>query len=111
MKLALSIAGALSPRKSRLGTHDRLPQPVLRIEPTAVLSYAGHMERVTVDLGKEWLSVADVCEYLDVSPHVVTRLLRSGDIVGVKIGREWRIARMDFESWLNQRRAASAGDW
>lgn len=66
------------------------------------------MERITVDLGKDWLSVADVCEYMGVSPFVVTRVLRAGDLPAVKIGREWRISRIDFEDWLNEQRLGSS---
>ncbi len=55
---------------------------------------------------KPWLSVADICEYLDVSPYVVTGVLRSGDLPAVKVGREWRVARTDFEAWLNGQRGA-----
>jgi excisionase family DNA binding protein len=68
------------------------------------------MERITVDLGKEWLSVADICEYMGVSPFVVTSQLRSGDLPAVKFGREWRIARSDFEDWINDQRAGAARD-
>jgi excisionase family DNA binding protein len=63
------------------------------------------MERITVDLGKEWLSVADICEYMDASAFVVTKVLRAGDIPAVKFGREWRVARQDFEDWINRQRA------
>ncbi len=63
------------------------------------------MDRITVDIGKEWLSVADICEYMDVSPFVVTSQLRSGGLPAVKFGREWRIARRDFEDWINDQRA------
>ena len=66
------------------------------------------MERITVEIGKEWLSVADVCEYLDVSAFVVTRVLRSGELPAVKVGREWRVARLDFEDWLNAQRLRSS---
>ena len=65
------------------------------------------MERIIVDLPKDWLSVADICEYMDVSPFVVTRVLRSGELPAVKMGREWRIARNDFEDWLNAQRLSS----
>ena len=65
------------------------------------------MERITVDLPKEWLSVADIRDYMDVSPFVVASQLRSGALPGVKFGREWRIARTDFEDWLNDQRAAA----
>ena len=62
------------------------------------------MDRIRVDLPKDWLSVADICEYMDVSSFVVTRMLRSGEIKGVKFGREWRVARADFEDFLNRQR-------
>ena len=63
------------------------------------------MDRIRVDLPKEWLSVADICDYMDVSSFVVTRMLRSGDMPGVKFGREWRVARVDFEEFLNDQRS------
>ena len=62
------------------------------------------MDRIQVDLPKEWLSVADICDYMDVSTFVVTRMLRAGDLPGVKFGREWRVARSDFEEFLNEQR-------
>lgn len=66
------------------------------------------MERIQVDIGKEWLSVADICEYMGVSTFVATSVLRSGELPGVKFGREWRVARQDFEDWLNAQRMESA---
>lgn len=64
------------------------------------------MERIVVNLDKEWLSVADICEYMDVSTFVVTSVLRSGNLPAVKFGREWRVARVDFETWINDQRSA-----
>lgn len=60
-----------------------------------------------MDLAKDWLSVADICEYMGVSSFVVTRVLRSGELPAVKMGREWRVARSDFEDWLNGQRLAA----
>jgi excisionase family DNA binding protein len=65
------------------------------------------MKRIEVDIAKEWLSVADICDYMDVSAYVVTGLLRAGDLPAVKFGREWRIARLDFENWINTERASA----
>lgn len=62
------------------------------------------MERIVVDLPKEWLTVADICEYMGVSTFVVTTQLRSGALPAVKFGREWRVARTDFEDWINEQR-------
>ena len=67
------------------------------------------VERITVDIDRDWLSVADICAYMDVSTFVVTRLLRSGGLPGIKMGREWRVARRDFEDWLNAERFRSSG--
>jgi excisionase family DNA binding protein len=66
------------------------------------------MQRIRLEIPKDWLSVADICEYMGVSTFVVTRLLRAEELPGVKFGREWRVARQDFEDWLNARRGAAA---
>jgi excisionase family DNA binding protein len=68
------------------------------------------MERISVDINKPWLTVADICEYMDVSTFVVTSMLRSGEMPAVKFGREWRVARLDFETWLNSQRAIERVD-
>ena len=62
------------------------------------------MERYRVDIDKPWLSVADICEYMDVSTFVVTSVLRSGELPAVKFGREWRVSKDDFERWINEQR-------
>ncbi len=62
------------------------------------------MERLRVEIDKPWLSVADICEYMDVSTFVVTSVLRSGELPAVKFGREWRVATGDFENWINAQR-------
>jgi len=49
------------------------------------------VERITVDIDREWLSVNDICDYMGVST----------------LGREWRVARVDFEDWLNAERFRS----
>ncbi|MDX2342981.1 MAG: helix-turn-helix domain-containing protein [Acidimicrobiia bacterium] len=70
------------------------------------------MDRIIVDIEKDWLTVADICEYMDVSAFVVTGQLRAGGLPAVKFGREWRVARLDFEDWINDQRdpARSGGE-
>ena len=68
--------------------------------------YAELMDRISVEIDKPWLTVADICEYMDVSTFVVTSTLRSGELRAVKFGREWRVAKTDFEDWINAQRAA-----
>lgn len=67
------------------------------------------MHPIEVGIPKEWLTVSDISGYMDVSPYVVTSLLRSGRLRGVKFGREWRVARLDFEDWLNDQRSGESG--
>jgi len=68
------------------------------------------MERINLSIDKPWLSVADICEYMDVSTFVVTTVLRSGELPAVKFGREWRVATVDFEEWLNAQRMSPVRD-
>jgi excisionase family DNA binding protein len=65
------------------------------------------MDEFRVELDKPWLSVADICEYMDVSTFVVTSVLRSGELPAVKFGREWRVSKDDFETWINEQRDVS----
>jgi excisionase family DNA binding protein len=62
------------------------------------------MDHITVPIDKQWLSVLEVAQYMGVSAHVVTSMLRSGEVPAVKFGREWRVARTDLESYLNEAR-------
>ncbi len=80
------------------------------LEWVPVPAYAGRMEEYRISIDKPWLSVADICEYMDVSPFVVTSVLRSGELPAVKFGREWRVSKDDFEVWINEQRDASRID-
>ena len=64
------------------------------------------VEWISVPMDKDWLNVADIAGFMDVSAYVVTGVLRSGDLPAVKMGREWRVSRHDFERWINAQRGA-----
>lgn len=66
------------------------------------------MDRITVPFEREWLTVEEVAAYLAVTPFVLTGILRRGEIPAVKVGREWRVARVDLEAWLNDRRSEAS---
>ena len=66
------------------------------------------MDDITVPIQKQWLSAAEVALYMGVSHHVVTSMLRSGEMPAVKFGREWRVARDDLERYLNSARQRMA---
>lgn len=78
------------------------------LEARRCLPYSETVERITVNIDKPWLTVADICEYMDVSTFVVTSMLRSGELPAVKFGREWRVAKVDFEQWIHQQRVAGS---
>lgn len=80
------------------------------LAPSHWFPYAGGVERIPVDIDAQWLSVVDICQYMGVSTFVVTRMLREGGLPGIKMGREWRVARIDFEDWLNAERLRSGTD-
>lgn len=80
------------------------------MECSSCVLYAVDMEQIRVDLDKPWLTVADICEYMDVSTFVVTSVLRSGELPAVKFGREWRVSRDDFERWINDQRSEARGE-
>ena len=46
--------------------------------------------------------------HCDFGTFVVTSQLRAGGLPGVKFGREWRVARQDFEDWINEQRNRNA---
>ena len=56
---------------------------------------------------KPFLSVREVAVLLDVKPQTIHALLRSGELRGLRIGREWRIPRADFEAWVQRALDAS----
>lgn len=96
--------------KSRDDTVATVPPQVVCATlwiPTGPWPTLIEMDDVRVSVDKPWLSVADICEYMDVSTFVVTSVLRSGELPAVKFGREWRVAKEDFEAWLNDQRRGS----
>jgi excisionase family DNA binding protein len=56
-------------------------------------------------LGKTlFLTTDELLSYLRVNAHTVYRLIRSGDLPAVRVGRQWRFRRQDVEAWLDGQR-------
>lgn len=51
---------------------------------------------------KELLTVAEVADMLRVSDMTVYRLIRSGELPAVRVGRNYRVGRSDLEAYLEQ---------
>ena len=54
-----------------------------------------------------FLTTEEVLGYLRVTPRTIYRLIRSGELPAVRIGRQWRFRRTDLDEWLNRQRAVT----
>jgi excisionase family DNA binding protein len=53
---------------------------------------------------KEWLTVADLCQLLDIGRTLAYQLIAERAIPAVRIGRAIRMRRTDVEKWLEENR-------
>ncbi len=56
-----------------------------------------------------FLTPEEVAAELRVSPSVVLRLLRRGDLPSVRVGRAWRVEEEDLRRWIRRHRHGGAG--
>jgi excisionase family DNA binding protein len=54
-----------------------------------------------------FLTTEEVLSYLKITPRTIYRLIRSGELPAVRIGRQWRFRRGDLDRWLERQRAFS----
>jgi excisionase family DNA binding protein len=48
------------------------------------------------------LTTEDVLAYLRVTHRTIYRLVRSGELPAVRIGRQWRFRRTDLDDWIDR---------
>ena len=51
------------------------------------------------------LTTEEVLAYLRVTPRTIYRLIHSGELPAMRIGRQWRFRRNDLDAWLERQRA------
>jgi len=56
-----------------------------------------------------YIKVSEIAQELRLSPMTVYRLLKSGEIPSVRIGRSFRVQRAAFEAYLERNAGADAG--
>jgi excisionase family DNA binding protein len=66
-----------------------------------VLLFSGRSIAVQVMEREEYLTVSQVAEMLQMEPESVTKLLRQSKLPGYKIGREWRIDKVELARHFN----------
>jgi len=52
------------------------------------------------------LTAEEVIGILRVNARTLYRLIRTGGLPAVRVGRQWRFRRNDLEGWLSRGRAA-----
>jgi excisionase family DNA binding protein len=52
------------------------------------------------------LTTDEVLGYLKVTSRTIYRLIRIGELPAVRIGRQWRIRRVDLDQWLDRQRTS-----
>jgi excisionase family DNA binding protein len=48
------------------------------------------------------LSISTIAKRLDVCERTARRLVESGDLRAIRVGRQWRILPRDFEEYLSR---------
>jgi excisionase family DNA binding protein len=56
-----------------------------------------------------FLTTEEVLSYLNTTPRTIYRLIRSGELPAVRIGRQWRFRRSDLDAWVERQRPVPAG--
>lgn len=68
-----------------------------------------HCETLMIhDPGTElqaFLTTEEVLGYLKTTPRTIYRLIRSGELPAVRIGRQWRFRRADLDQWVERHTA------
>jgi excisionase family DNA binding protein len=52
------------------------------------------------------LTKKEVCEKLSISLRTLDRMIGKGEIVGAKIGSQWRMKQENLERWIDQKQTA-----
>ena len=51
------------------------------------------------------LTTEEVLAYLNVTPRTIYRLIRTGELPAIRIGRQWRFRRSDLDAFVDRQRA------
>lgn len=58
---------------------------------------------------KEFMSLEEVAQLMDVNYQLIYKLVRSGEIPAARLGKVYRVSRKDLDSYLDQTKAHAAG--
>ena len=55
-----------------------------------------------------FLTTEEVLGCLKVNPRTIYRLIKTGELPAVRIGRQWRFRRTDLDDWIERQRTAAS---
>ena len=58
---------------------------------------------------KEFYSLEEVAELLSVNYQLIYKLVRSGEIPAARVGKVYRVSRLDLDAYLHQSKGHSGG--
>ena len=53
-----------------------------------------------------FLTTREIQDCLRVTPRTIYRLIESGELPAVRVGRRWRFRQSDLDDWFDRQRAA-----
>ena len=59
---------------------------------------------------KEFYNLEDIQKKLEISERTALRYLKSGELKGFKMGREWRFTQSDIDAFVELRRRKTEAD-
>jgi excisionase family DNA binding protein len=45
---------------------------------------------------------------LKVNPRTIYRLIKTGELPAIRVGRQWRFRRTDLDEWIDRQRTAAS---
>jgi excisionase family DNA binding protein len=75
----------------------------LEVRDGRTLTSEGAREPVGMNFGEPLLTVAEVATIMRVSNMTVYRLIKSGQLSAIRVGKNYRIRRGDIDRYLTER--------
>jgi excisionase family DNA binding protein len=52
-----------------------------------------------------FLTTEEVLSCLKLNPRTIYRLIKTGELPAIRIGRQWRFRRADLDEWIDRQRS------
>lgn len=72
--------------------------------------YWKHDELRTKAMNERWLTVDDICKYLNVSNETVYKWIEQRAMPGHRVGRRWMFKQDEVDEWVRSGGAADKSD-